>query len=1084
MQQMEDDDKKSWMKGNISPTFTGTPSRGGGFSKNFVNPSFYSSSVLVPIEKKSVFSLTISTTETVHVDNKPYTVYIIKVKSDENHWEIIRRYKHFRVFSEKIQSEVSSLAKFEFPTKKLIGNMSPNFVKQRKDQLQRFLTSIQECSEAKSSRNLKVFLDPNFSPCLKSIVCPEKEGYLHLLRKRLPNHVVGKLIKKTMWKKVYCVVINCNLFYWKNRDQIYAEASGVIQLSHCITKIMEKDERKCIEINENQKNETTRENKWFLMKRKMKKKKFKLKKQVATSDVSPTLSSNNHNNNNNNMNNNIINNQPTSLDEEVFYFASDSDNSLDQWLQIIVSESSKLHNSKYSPAIPQPTLSPSSTTTTATSITNQQIPVSVSSPNLASLSISTGGSSKGHSMSSASSLSLSTRPINSNNNSSNNNQFFTMPRKKGMQPRGNIKLGTYKNVIVTNEGSSSSKVIYNNHEFTFDGTTQDDIDKDSIELLETTLSNTTYRDLVEEESNGNGVIPDHTKSSNIIPTTTPTASTLTPRSNLTNNLINNTNNNNSNGSNVKLNDKLKSKGPNNEIQLIANENVLYFTENIIHVHKKTGTIGSITITNYRFYFAAYYGSTKMAKKCETEGISVPLAMISKITKCTGYTLDKIKYYAFELKCKDFHRLKFMHLPGSSQHKANTRLYEILESLIFKSDYFKLFCFNNDEIIQNNNPYNGLKEFERMHLPNEEWRITHLNSDFYHSPTYPQVLVVPKKISDLELIAITQFRSKGRIPVLCWKSQHSPAVIVRCSQPVIGVTGKRSLEDEKLVEYIQQANTQSDIVYIMDARPQINAVANQVMGMGYENAKGNSHYTNCQLKFLGIENIHKMRECQKKLFKASMNENANFDVKLKSASSVWLEHIKTILEGTLQIVEVISQQKSSVVVHCSDGWDRTSQLCALAEVFLDSSYRTIVGLQILIEKEWLSFGHKFESRIGQGSKNDKSLEYSPVFLQFIDCLWQIQQQNPDAFEFNSRYLQEILHHLYSCRFGTFLFDNEQERTINNVTSKTVSLWSYINKNSQPYLNTTYREVPGLLIVDCSNLKLWKQYYLHWRDFHGL
>lgn len=43
---------------------------------------------------------------------------------------------------------------------------------------------------------------------------------------------------------------------------------------------------------------------------------------------------------------------------------------------------------------------------------------------------------------------------------------------------------------------------------------------------------------------------------------------------------------------------------------------------------------------------------------------------------------------------------------------------------------------------------------------------------------------------------------------------------------------------------------------MDARPKINAVANQAKGGGYEDIE---HYQNTELVFLDIANIHVMRD---------------------------------------------------------------------------------------------------------------------------------------------------------------------------------------------------------------------------------
>ena len=57
-------------------------------------------------------------------------------------------------------------------------------------------------------------------------------------------------------------------------------------------------------------------------------------------------------------------------------------------------------------------------------------------------------------------------------------------------------------------------------------------------------------------------------------------------------------------------------------------------------------------------------------------------------------------------------------------------------------------------------------------------------------------------------------------------------------------------------------------------------------------------------------------------------------------SHWLDYISQLLHVANELVEAIAVKHQPVLVHCSDGWDRTSQIVSLAELLLDPYYRTI------------------------------------------------------------------------------------------------------------------------------------------------
>ncbi|XP_024121938.1 myotubularin-related protein 2 [Oryzias melastigma] len=505
-----------------------------------------------------------------------------------------------------------------------------------------------------------------------------------------------------------------------------------------------------------------------------------------------------------------------------------------------------------------------------------------------------------------------------------------------------------------------------------------------------------------------------------------------------------------------------------EPQVLPNETEQEKAQDATYLCPIAGALqGTVMLTNYRLFF-------KSTDREPAFMLDMPLGVVRRVD--IYRTQREVSYTII---CKDTRNLQFLQKHRMDPLKKS--IFDVMPKFAFPvSNGLQLFAFHYDQPFPENGwkVYDALAEYKRQGIPNESWRITKVNDRYELCETYPAALVVPVNIPDDELKKVAAFRGKGRIPVLSWIHPESQATVTRCSQPMVGVNGKRSKEDEKYLQAIMDANAQSHKLFIFDARPNVSAVANKMKGGGFESEDA---YQNAELVFLDIHNIHVMRESLRKVKEAIYPsiDDAHWLSNLESTH--WLEHIKLILAGALRIADKVESGKTSVVVHCSDGWDRTTQLTSLSMLMLDGYYRTIRGFEILIEKEWLSFGHRFQQRIGHGDKNYTDAERSPVFVQFVDCVWQLTRQFPSAFEFNEYFLITILEHLFTCLFGTFLCNCEQQRLKEEIPKKTVSLWSYINSQLEEFTNPFYVNYSNHVlfpVVSLRHLELWTSYYIRW------
>ena len=59
-----------------------------------------------------------------------------------------------------------------------------------------------------------------------------------------------------------------------------------------------------------------------------------------------------------------------------------------------------------------------------------------------------------------------------------------------------------------------------------------------------------------------------------------------------------------------------------------------------------------------------------------------------------------------------------------------------------------------------------------------WRISKDNERFSVCDTYPAILGLPTQVSAEDLMEVAKFRSKGRVPALCWLHPQTSASITR------------------------------------------------------------------------------------------------------------------------------------------------------------------------------------------------------------------------------------------------------------------------------------------------------------------
>lgn len=386
-----------------------------------------------------------------------------------------------------------------------------------------------------------------------------------------------------------------------------------------------------------------------------------------------------------------------------------------------------------------------------------------------------------------------------------------------------------------------------------------------------------------------------------------------------------------------------------------------------------------------------------------------------------------------LKCKDL-RIISLEIGTTPEFLNVASSIEQLSNLHNTHDLYPFFYRPMYSILEDGyTMFRSELEFSKL-LATDEWRLSTVNQTFQVCPTYAAVLVVPRVVSDEDIIASSQFRDGGRFPVFSYRHENG-SVLLRSSQPLFTQNNKRCRSDEVILNFVLGRSKKG---FIVDTW-----------------AKGKSetdlHYNQWRKISRPIGNLSHVSgllDCFAKLVDACNDTGCSTDKWLSRLdSSNWLTLVLNSLNSACVVAQCLDQEGSPVLVHGGNGLDTTLLITSLVQIILNPDCRTVRGLEALIEREWIHAGFPFSTRHRYScytAATHRSKTAGSTFVLFLDCVFQLHTQFPCSFEFGTNLLLILFEHSFASQYGTFLGDNERERRDLKLHKRTTSLWSYLNR----------------------------------------
>ncbi|XP_064152774.1 myotubularin-related protein 12 [Anguilla rostrata] len=451
-----------------------------------------------------------------------------------------------------------------------------------------------------------------------------------------------------------------------------------------------------------------------------------------------------------------------------------------------------------------------------------------------------------------------------------------------------------------------------------------------------------------------------------------------------------------------------------EVVFCSANPILKYTQDDL---SQRGVFGTLLCTNFRISFISDEEPVEEAQLFKNklyEENDIPLTCVDHIyggndekKKLITGGLVKNKYPSkIIIHCKDLRVFQFS-LTYAKEEEARKIFQGIVHHSLEPKSLKCIFAFSYCEKTM---PAPAVERTYRtvMFDSAEDWtqemkrtkgncRVISANENFGLSPKLPQFFIIPTAVLDEDL---AKFQGKG-VPIWCWSHHSGCALFKTASLPLVqddGLSQTYKIYTERMLNAVAQTHLYSlKTEELLDTLP-----TTQDIQQSYSRFK----------QFFLIDNT---------------TEFWMSDVKWFSSleSSGWLDIIRLCLQKAVEVVECLEKENTNVLIMEESGSDLCCVISSLVQLMLDPHYRTLGGFQSLVQKEWVAGGHGFLDRCNHLHQKDKESQ-SPVFLLFLECVWQLLQQHIPAFQFSETYLTVLSDSLYVPVFSTFLFNSPYHR----------------------------------------------------------